>query len=74
VKAWVFTKTHEPLQLKEVADPQPSPGTVIVDVKATGLCHTDVTILDDPGWMDLVNAPVILGHECSELFLQLVQV
>lgn len=65
MKAWVFTKTHEPLQLKEVADPQPSPGTVIVDVKATGLCHTDVTILDDPGWMDLVNAPVILGHECS---------
>ena len=46
MKAWVFTKTHEPLQLKEVADPQPSPGTVIVDVKATGLCHTDVTILE----------------------------
>lgn len=24
-----------------------------------------VTILDDSEWMNLVNAPVILGHECS---------
>lgn len=40
-------------------------GEVVVDIKASGLCHTDVTILDDPGWMNLVKAPVILGHECA---------
>ncbi|MGL5898774.1 MAG: zinc-binding dehydrogenase [Lactobacillaceae bacterium] len=65
MKGWVFTKTHEPLLLKEVEDPKPSPGTVIIDVKAAGLCHTDVTILDDPGWMSLMKPPVILGHECA---------
>lgn len=65
MKGWVFTKTHEPLVLKEVDTPHALPNTVIIDVKAAGLCHTDVTVLDDPGWMSLMKPPVILGHECA---------
>ncbi|MCO6543909.1 MAG: alcohol dehydrogenase catalytic domain-containing protein [Lactobacillus sp.] len=70
MRAWIFNKTHEPLKLTEVEDPKILPGSVIIDIKATGLCHTDVTILDDPGWMDLVNAPVILGHECAGIIAE----
>ncbi len=40
-------------------------GQVVIDIKAMGLCHTDVTIVDDPGWMKLVKTPCILGHECA---------
>ena len=65
MKAWQFTKTHEPLKLVDYPEPVAKAGEVVLDVKATGLCHTDVTILDDPGWMKLVHAPVILGHECA---------
>lgn len=65
MKAWQFTKTHEPLKLVDYPEPKAGKGQVVVNIKASGLCHTDVTILDDPGWMKLVKAPVILGHECA---------
>lgn len=43
-----------------------TPGTVILDVKASGLCHTDCGTLVDPGWMDiLAKVPIILGHEIA---------
>lgn len=65
MKAWQFTKTHKPLELIDYPEPKAGKGEVVVDIKASGLCHTDVTILDDPGWMQLIKAPVILGHECA---------
>ena len=65
MKAWQFTKTHKPLELVDYPEPKAGNGEVVVDIKASGLCHTDVTILDDPGWMQLIKAPVILGHECA---------
>lgn len=65
MKAWQFTKTHEPLKLVDYPEPVAKDGEVVINIKAAGLCHTDVTILDDPGWMQLVKAPVILGHECA---------
>ncbi len=65
MQGWQFTKTHEPLRLVEVADPVAQEGQVVIDIKASGLCHTDVTIIDDPGWMNLIQPPVILGHECA---------
>lgn len=63
MKGWIFEKTHKPLEMQEVADPILTPDSVIVNIKASGLCHTDVTIVDDPGWMAMTKPPVILGHE-----------
>ena len=57
MKAWQFTKTHEPLKLVDVPNPIAGPDQAVITVKAAGLCHTDVTILDDPGWMKLVKSP-----------------
>ncbi len=66
MKAWQFTGTNKPLQLNEVEEPHAGPGQVRVDVKAAGVCHSDVTALDDPGWMPLFPIlPRTMGHENS---------
>lgn len=72
MKAWQFTGTGEPLQLNEVEEPTAGPGEVVVDVKATGICHSDVTTLDDPGWMGLFQKglPRTMGHESSGVISQ----
>ncbi|KKK40002.1 alcohol dehydrogenase [Mesobacillus campisalis] len=66
MKGWEFTGTNEPLVLVEKPDPVAAPGTVIIEVKAAGLCHSDVATLRDPGWMKiLAKVPIILGHEIA---------
>ncbi len=67
MKAWQFTGTNKPLQLNEVEEPHAGPGEVVVDVKASGVCHSDVTTLDDPGWMALFQhgLPRTMGHESA---------
>ncbi|GAB2750162.1 alcohol dehydrogenase catalytic domain-containing protein [Sinomonas soli] len=64
MKAWQFTGTNRPLELNEVPEPHAGPGQVVVDVKAAGVCHSDVTAIDDPGWMPLFPVlPRTMGHE-----------
>lgn len=64
MQAWQFTGTNKPLELNEVAEPHAGPGQVVVDVKAAGVCHSDVTALDDAGWMPLFpHLPRTMGHE-----------
>jgi propanol-preferring alcohol dehydrogenase len=64
LKGWQFTKTGEPLVLVEKDDPVAGPDEVVIDIRATGLCHSDVGALIDPGWMKILHKiPVILGHE-----------
>ncbi len=46
MKAWQLSGANKPLQLIECEDPQPGPGQVVVDVRAAGLCHSDVGFLD----------------------------
>lgn len=65
MKAWLFTGPHEPLQLIERADPQPGPGQVLIDVKAAGLCHSDVGFLEGTISSHLGHIPIILGHEVA---------
>lgn len=66
MQGWQFNTTNEPLQLVEKADPKATPGTVIIDVKASGLCHSDVATLRDPGWLNiLAKVPIVLGHEIA---------
>lgn len=64
MKAWLFKGTNQALELTEVPDPTPSAGEVIIDVKASGLCHSDVSALENPDWIvNFPKLPVILGHE-----------
>lgn len=66
MKAWQFVGTNQPLQLNEIPEPVVRPGTVVVDVKATGICHSDVSTMTDPNWMFMYpELPRTLGHETS---------
>ena len=64
MQSWRFFGTGKPLALEDVPEPHAGPGEVVVDVRAAGLCHSDVSALDDPGWMPLFpRIPMTLGHE-----------
>lgn len=66
MKGWLFTKTHVAPKLIEKEDPKPKKGWVVIDVKAAGLCHSDVAALEQESWMSLIHAaPCIFGHECA---------
>ncbi len=60
-KAAVATKAGEPLSIETVQVEGPREGEVMVEVKATGICHTDEFTLSgaDPEGL----FPAILGHE-----------
>ena len=66
MRGWQFTKTHVAPKLIEKEDPKAKNGWVVIDVKAAGLCHSDVAALEQESWMDLIKAaPCIFGHECA---------
>lgn len=66
MRGWLFTETGVAPKLIEKEDPTVVPGEVVIDIKAAGLCHSDVAALEDPSWMNLITAaPVIFGHECA---------
>jgi S-(hydroxymethyl)glutathione dehydrogenase/alcohol dehydrogenase len=61
VRAAVATAAGKPLTIEEVDLEGPKAGEVLVEVKATGICHTDEFTLSgaDPEGL----FPTILGHE-----------
>ena len=71
MKAWQFTGTHEPLALNEIPEPTPGPGEVVLDIKAAGLCHSDVGLLEDEGWLALLaKRPITIGHENAGVVIE----
>ena len=66
MKAWQFTDTHAPLVLADVPDPAPAKGEVLIDVRAAGLCHSDVGLMEDEGWLTMLGKrPITIGHEIA---------
>jgi S-(hydroxymethyl)glutathione dehydrogenase/alcohol dehydrogenase len=61
VRAAVATAAGAPLSIETVNLDGPKAGEVLVEIKATGICHTDAFTLsgDDPEGL----FPAILGHE-----------
>jgi 2-desacetyl-2-hydroxyethyl bacteriochlorophyllide A dehydrogenase len=62
MKAAVCTD-RETITIREVPIPSPGEGEVLVQVKATGLCGSDVD--GYTGHHPMIKWPIILGHECS---------
>ncbi len=60
-RAAVAVAAGKPLEIMEVDLAGPREGEVLVEIMATGICHTDAFTLsgDDPEGM----FPAILGHE-----------
>lgn len=49
-------------ELRQVPQPEPAPGEVLVRVGAAGACHSDLHILDAPDALGL-PIPLTIGHE-----------
>jgi alcohol dehydrogenase, propanol-preferring len=62
MKAAFVEKFGEPLQIKEVVVPTPGPGQVLVEVAASGVCHTDLHAAEGD-WPVKPTLPFIPGHE-----------
>ena len=60
MRAAVITEFNKPWELKQVADPKPGPGQVLIGIEACGMCGTDLHV--HHGVMPL-TPPIIAGHE-----------
>ncbi len=60
-RAAVAFEAKKPLEIVEIDLEGPKAGEVLVELKATGLCHTDAYTLD--GLDSEGKFPVVLGHE-----------
>ena len=69
VKAAVALEAGKPLAIETVRLDGPKDGEVLVEIKATGVCHTDEFTLsgDDPEGL----FPAILGHEGAGIVVDL---
>jgi alcohol dehydrogenase, propanol-preferring len=62
MKAAVVERFGEPLVVREVPIPTPGPGQALVEVFATGVCHTDLHAADGD-WPIKPTPPFTPGHE-----------
>jgi alcohol dehydrogenase, propanol-preferring len=63
MRATVLHAFHTPLRTEERPVPQPRGEEIVVRVKGTGVCHSDVHIAD--GEFQEVPLPRVLGHEIA---------
>lgn len=61
MKAMVFDGHSPLLQLRELPDPRPGPGQLLIDVHACGVCRTDLHVVD--GELTQPKIPLVPGHE-----------
>lgn len=47
MKAWQYMGEQRPIQLNEIPDPVPSPTQVVIDMRAAGLCHSDLMYMEN---------------------------
>lgn len=65
MQGWQYVGDHKPITLNDVPEPVPGPGEVLVDVRAVGICHTDIGFLDGSISRQLAYSPITLGHEIA---------
>jgi len=62
MQAAVMRAYNAPLEFEEIEIDQPGPGEVLVKTAASGICHSDLTVLE--GGLPM-PPPCVLGHEPS---------
>jgi S-(hydroxymethyl)glutathione dehydrogenase/alcohol dehydrogenase len=60
MRAAVFVGTEQPLSIEDVEPAAPGPRDVIVEIGASGVCHSDLSVVH--GYLP-VPPGVVLGHE-----------
>jgi propanol-preferring alcohol dehydrogenase len=62
MKAAIVEKFGEPLVIREIPIPTPGPGQALIEIVATGVCHTDLHAADGD-WPIKPTLPFTPGHE-----------
>ena len=62
MRAMVISEFNKPWELRELADPRPAPGQVLIRVHASGMCGTDLHV--HHGVFPL-KPPIVAGHEAD---------
>ncbi|KAG7110845.1 NAD-dependent alcohol dehydrogenase like protein [Verticillium longisporum] len=65
MKAYRFTSPSTGLEYTEVPVPVPQKSQILIEVRATGLCHTDHNIISGKDDTFFWKRPIILGHEIA---------
>jgi S-(hydroxymethyl)glutathione dehydrogenase/alcohol dehydrogenase len=63
MRAAVLYEAKKPLVIEEVTLNEPKQGEVRVKIKATGICHSDYSVIDG-SWTDW-PLPIVMGHEAA---------
>ncbi|KAK7936690.1 alcohol dehydrogenase 1 [Apiospora aurea] len=61
-KAMVVETVGGPVQYKEIPVPKPGPDEVLINIKYSGVCHTDLHAMNGD-WPLPVKMPLVGGHE-----------
>ncbi|HXQ88976.1 MAG TPA: zinc-dependent alcohol dehydrogenase family protein [Solirubrobacterales bacterium] len=61
MRAMVLERQRQPLRPAELPEPAPGPGQVQLEVRACGVCRTDLHILD--GELAEPKLPLVMGHQ-----------
>ncbi len=61
MRAAVLVQQNEPLELRELADPSPKPDQLRLEVRACGVCRTDLHLRDAE--IPATKLPVVPGHQ-----------
>jgi threonine 3-dehydrogenase len=72
VKALVKSTAGPGLELADVPEPKIGPTDVLIEVKQTGICGTDLHIESWDDWAaSHVTAPLVVGHEFSGVVVEI---
>ncbi len=61
MRSMVLERAGEPLVERELADPEPANGQILIEVSTCGVCRTDLHIFD--GELSEPKLPLVLGHQ-----------
>ena len=69
MKALVKAKAEEGIWLEDIPEPEIGPNDVLVKVRKTAICGTDIHIYNWDKWaQDTIPVPMQVGHEfCGEI-------
>jgi len=71
MKAFVYENPTDGLHLRELPIPEPDEGSVLIEVRAAGICHSDCHIVSGHGDAYLYKKPIVLGHEVAGVITKL---
>jgi alcohol dehydrogenase, propanol-preferring len=65
MQAVQLTDWQRPAVVRRIPRPQPGPGEVLLEVRAAGLCHSDLHLMHWPAGAVPYELPFTLGHEVA---------